>query len=683
MAIQTADIEKLLDKKGAPLLLLHDDDEETKRISKLLIKQGYVILHASTGEEAQSLLRQNNVSVLIAFHRVNGPSGLYLLSQAKEIRPSTRRILVSNVIVPEHLVKQLTPVTLIDIENQEKLLTAMENAFESFQLHRENELMQSILDKHHQELNKAEKREADHQLLSSKIQKALLIDPPPQDLQGLSISINSSASEAVDGDFIAFFRPAPHVLDLAIGDVMGKGLPSTLIATTVKNEFSKLADPRNLKAFHYDHLEYWAEDLEDPRQILKNIHLSLFQRLVDLEFYVSLIYGRFNLRLRTFTFIDCGFTKPLYFRKASGKANFISAPNFPVGTVPFPEYNSFEIEYEKGDFFLLYSDGITESQSPSGDLFGEEKLANLIEENAKLEPNALTELIRNEVNLFTQQKTFEDDLTFIIVKIENFLPTNLTKARGARFSSSLAQLGAVRDWVNEMAKKAPGDQHRLATELQLALDEIFTNIVLHGYNNKPGSPICIQAEYGPDFLEIEVLDQARSFNPEELPPLNLSGDLEHGYGWYLIQKITDEVFYIPKITKNGWNRLKIKKRYPNRGKSMELSHYVQEGALIVRLDFESLDAKRVPEFKEKVLQILNDQDAETVVFDLQKLQFIDSSGLGAFLSLMRQLNTRGVHLALACMSKPVKTIFELVSMQKIFDCYDSLDLAVRGKVKKS
>lgn len=681
MTTKFKEIEELLEKKSAPILLVNENRDELKDISKALTQAGYQVIQTDSSDKAEELLRTNNVSIVVAFHKRNGPSGLYLMVKAKEIKPTTFRLLIGSTALPEHLTKQADPLYVLEGNDTEKLIEQVGRCFESYQLQKENQLMQSMLHKHHDELSNIAKQNTAHQLLGSKIQKALLIDNPPRHISGISITPSSSGSKEVDGDFIAFFQPLPYILDFALGDVMGKGLASTLIATTLKNEIALYANLKNQRSFNYDHIHFWREDLPDMREILKKVHSSLFERLVDLEFYVALFFGRLDLQKRTFTFIDCGFTKPLYFRKSSGKATFISASNFPIGTVPYPEFSPFEINYDKGDFFLLYSDGVTEAQSPDGTLFGEERLAKLVEKHADLSSDALAEKIKEEVASFIQGRNLNDDLTFLILKIDNFIPPKENPQRAAKFSSALGQLEAARAWVKEVVQKAPGDQDRLTTELQLALDEIFTNIVLHGYGGNPGSPICFQAELDEEFLRIDVLDQADSFDPHKLPTLNLCGDMEHGYGWFLITKIIDELQYIPKATKSGWNRLCLKKRYLKRGIFMEISHHERNDALIIRLDFDSLDAKRVPEFKEKALQILNESNKTKVVFDLEQLQFIDSSGLGAFLSLMRQLNTRGIHLALSSMSKPVKTIFELVSMQKIFDCYETIDKATLGHAK--
>jgi len=67
-----------------------------------------------------------------------------------------------------------------------------------------------------------------------------------------------------------------------------------------------------------------------------------------------------------------------------------------------------------------------------------------------------------------------------------------------------------------------------------------------------------------------------------------------------------------------------------------------------------------------------------MVFDLSQLRFIDSSGLGAFLSCLRQLSTKGGELKLCGLSNQVYQTFELVRMHRIFDIYSTKSEAVQA-----
>lgn len=99
-----------------------------------------------------------------------------------------------------------------------------------------------------------------------------------------------------------------------------------------------------------------------------------------------------------------------------------------------------------------------------------------------------------------------------------------------------------------------------------------------------------------------------------------------------------------------------------------------DGVLIVEIPGPSLDASNAKDFKNEVGPFLANESK--VVFDMQHLGFVDSSGLGSILSCLRQLNASGGDLKLCGMTKPVRTLFELVRMHRIFDIYDGPEQAI-------
>src|SRR5688572_3908947 len=97
---------------------------------------------------------------------------------------------------------------------------------------------------------------------------------------------------------------------------------------------------------------------------------------------------------------------------------------------------------------------------------------------------------------------------------------------------------------------------------------------------------------------------------------------------------------------------------------------------IVVLPGEQLDASNAKEFKRDVATLI--EPCRKVIFDLAALKFVDSSGLGAILSCQRQLNANGGALKLCAMSKPVRALFELVRMHKIFEIHPSREEAIKA-----
>jgi anti-sigma B factor antagonist len=112
---------------------------------------------------------------------------------------------------------------------------------------------------------------------------------------------------------------------------------------------------------------------------------------------------------------------------------------------------------------------------------------------------------------------------------------------------------------------------------------------------------------------------------------------------------------------------------------MEMATEKTGDVTVVVLPGEQLDASNAKDFKRDIAAVLEPRGK--FVFDLGGLQFIDSSGLGAILSCLRRLNADGGDLKLCGMSKPVRALFELVRMHKIFDIYGTKEEAIRAFVK--
>lgn len=90
---------------------------------------------------------------------------------------------------------------------------------------------------------------------------------------------------------------------------------------------------------------------------------------------------------------------------------------------------------------------------------------------------------------------------------------------------------------------------------------------------------------------------------------------------------------------------------------------------VVTFSVQNLDAGNVKAFRDAMQAITPHHDV--VVLDMSALNFVDSSGLGALLSCLRAMNSKNGQLRLFGMTKPVKALFELVRMHRIFPIYNS------------
>jgi len=99
---------------------------------------------------------------------------------------------------------------------------------------------------------------------------------------------------------------------------------------------------------------------------------------------------------------------------------------------------------------------------------------------------------------------------------------------------------------------------------------------------------------------------------------------------------------------------------------------------IAAIPVAELDASNSGEFKRDIAPVL--QANTKLVLDLSRVRYVDSSGLGAMLSCLRQLSAKSGDLKLCGMSKQVRALFELVRMQRIVDIYATREEAVAAFV---
>jgi anti-sigma B factor antagonist len=109
---------------------------------------------------------------------------------------------------------------------------------------------------------------------------------------------------------------------------------------------------------------------------------------------------------------------------------------------------------------------------------------------------------------------------------------------------------------------------------------------------------------------------------------------------------------------------------------MEITVDTIDNIAVATVPVDELDAGNAGEFKRDIAPVL--QANIKLVLDLSRLRFVDSSGLGAMLSCLRQLTAKSGDLKLCGMSKQVQGLFELVRMHRIFDIFGTREEAVRA-----
>jgi sigma-B regulation protein RsbU (phosphoserine phosphatase) len=248
------------------------------------------------------------------------------------------------------------------------------------------------------EASTQKKRLESELIVASKVQKALLPERPP-DFKGLKISFINIPSRIVGGDFYDIFKLGDKKLALAIGDVSGKGAPASILMAILYAGFRS-----HLKVI-YPVVEVVAR--------LNN----LITEITTEGYFATFFFGIYNHENKELTFTNAGHNFPLLIRK-DGTILELRTGGIVLGFLKDQEYRQETIKLLKGDFLILYTDGVTEVMNGKGEEFGEQRLINLIQQNRNLNPHELRTTIFQELKNFNAQKDFSDDVTLALIYVE-------------------------------------------------------------------------------------------------------------------------------------------------------------------------------------------------------------------------------------------------------------------------
>lgn len=178
-------------------------------------------------------------------------------------------------------------------------------------------------------------------------------------LEGLEAAAVYEPCSSVGGDYYDFVPLGEDRWGIAVGDVAGKGLPAALLVAALRASIFSL-----------------AHSSLALRAILARTNRLLYESVGETR-YATLFYGVLDVPLRRIVYINAGHAPPILVR-ANGAVEMIHAGGLPVGLFPAPRYFEQDLQLGAGDLLALYTDGITESADRSGDLFGRDRLADLL-----------------------------------------------------------------------------------------------------------------------------------------------------------------------------------------------------------------------------------------------------------------------------------------------------------------
>ena len=238
----------------------------------------------------------------------------------------------------------------------------------------------------------------DRELQAARRIQGALLPPIPAEDYGLEIAARYESAREVGGDLYDFLRYGPQQLGIVVGDVSGKGSAAALYGAVAIGILRSLA-PQKLQ----------------PAEILRQLNQLVCERRIEGRFMTA-VFATWQKGRRKLRIANAGQWQPLLWR--SGHCEKIRVEGLPIGIEDVVSYDELGFTLEPGDLLVFYSDGITETAGPSGELYSAGRLCQLVGNNHHLSANDLADLVFQEVEKFSEGAPTADDRTLVVLKVK-------------------------------------------------------------------------------------------------------------------------------------------------------------------------------------------------------------------------------------------------------------------------
>jgi sigma-B regulation protein RsbU (phosphoserine phosphatase) len=149
-------------------------------------------------------------------------------------------------------------------------------------------------------------------------------------------------------------------------------------------------------------------------KMLSLLNRALQERRLDSQ-YVTMLYCIWNDDNRTLQVANAGAVQPIFCR--GGEVSIIQAEGFPLGMFAEADYEEFSVSAQPGDAFVFVSDGITDAENSAGDMYGMDRLCEMVCSHRHLEAKQIAESIFADVARFQAGRDRFDDETILVLRV--------------------------------------------------------------------------------------------------------------------------------------------------------------------------------------------------------------------------------------------------------------------------
>lgn len=217
------------------------------------------------------------------------------------------------------------------------------------------------------------------------------------------------------GDYYDYEIIRDSQVALAIGDVAGKGISAALLMATLQSSLrSQLQSALEIAATVGDGpSKGFLAPLVSTSHLVSRLNNQLYA-YTSPEKYATFCFGVFDEPTGIFTYTNAGHLPPLLVR--DGVAERLDVNGTVVGAFPFAKYDESRIELKSSDLLVCFTDGITEPENEYGEMFGEDRLIDLIARNSHLNDEQIVEVVLESVTQWTATDELQDDMTILLAR---------------------------------------------------------------------------------------------------------------------------------------------------------------------------------------------------------------------------------------------------------------------------
>lgn len=240
------------------------------------------------------------------------------------------------------------------------------------------------------------KERLEHEMqLASEIQQRLLPRSLPH-LEGYSFAAWNRSARHVGGDYHDLIPLADDRVALVLADVSGKGVPASLLVSTVHSALRLLLEQCGVAATLLRRLNDHVAEASTS-----NKFITFF--IAEINSTGSLLYGNAG-------------HNPALLVSADGSVRELGSGGMPLGMIAGSPYRTAELPMQPSDVLCIYSDGLTEAENRQGEEFGLPLLREVLLEARNEPPQVIVDRVCRAVELFSDGLPQGDDQTLVIAR---------------------------------------------------------------------------------------------------------------------------------------------------------------------------------------------------------------------------------------------------------------------------